>query len=317
MRINFYQGPSPRNDGSAFFLLHAFRRIPGVNVVHYQCHGDPRLHAKCDLNVAVDWAEDIWPTSRDFIEPRPLVYWMSDTHCSEASRRFRFDKAKRADHVYCAIWSDVSRLLAEGVAARWLPYAAEPLCFTTWDADVKADVGFVGHIGDYDGRVEFLDVMFRAFPNFHFEYNRYLELCALEMRKSKVALNHCWRRDCTNMRVFEAMATGVCLLTPVTDDLPWLKIEDGVNCLTYTTTEEAIEKVRAILKDDDRRMAIAKAGRERILTEHTYVHRALTILRDVTGDPWTVDEEAIINTIPGKGREWGERETRLPLALPL
>lgn len=317
IRVNLYHGPSTRNDGCSFFLEYALRRIPGVIVNKYEAHGDPRLHPKCDLNICVDWAEDIWKTSREFIEPRPLVYWMSDTHCSPEARKFRYTKARRADHVYCAIWSDVPRLEKEGVKAKWLPYAAEPLCFTTWDADPKADIGFVGHIGDYEGREDFLEEMFKAFPNFHFEYNRYLELCAWEMRRSKVTLNHVWRRDSTNMRVFEGMAVGRCLLTPKTEDLPWLHIEDGKHCLTYAKVEEAIEKVRAILKDDEKRLAMGKAGRELIVAEHTFVHRALTILRDVTGDPWEVNEKEIIDTIPGKGREWGDREARLPLALPV
>jgi spore maturation protein CgeB len=43
--------------------------------------------------------------------------------------------------------------------------------------------------------------------------------------------------------------------------------------VTYSSAEEAAEKIRYYLEHEDERASIAAAGHARTLAEHTYAHR--------------------------------------------
>jgi spore maturation protein CgeB len=49
--------------------------------------------------------------------------------------------------------------------------------------------------------------------------------------------------------------------------------QPGAEVLAYRSTEECSEIIRYYLDHEDQRAAIAKAGQERTLREHTYFHR--------------------------------------------
>jgi spore maturation protein CgeB len=127
-------------------------------------------------------------------------------------------------------------------------------------------VGFV----TFEKRALMLDRMYREFPNFFFG-QRLFESAAEIFRKSKIVFNTAAVDD-INMRVFEATATGSFLLT---EWVPYIDLlfEDGKHLVTFKTIDEAVEKARYYLKHDDEREAIAKAGMEHTLANHTYQHR--------------------------------------------
>jgi glycosyltransferase involved in cell wall biosynthesis len=75
-----------------------------------------------------------------------------------------------------------------------------------------------------------------------------------------------------NMRLYEATGVGTLLVTDAKENLRDL-FEPGREVLTYTDEDELVEAVRRILSDDDERNAIARAGQERTLREHTYAQR--------------------------------------------
>ena len=72
-------------------------------------------------------------------------------------------------------------------------------------------------------------------------------------------------------RVFEAAGAGACLITDAWEGIN-LFLEPGEECLVASSGDEVIE----ILKDLDaeRARAMGEAARERMLSEHTYTHRA-------------------------------------------
>lgn len=80
-------------------------------------------------------------------------------------------------------------------------------------------------------------------------------------------------RDTANMRLFEATAAGVFVLTEALDNLggfftPGLEIE------TYSTTRELLDKVRHYLAHPGEREAIAARGRQRCLRDHSMRRKA-------------------------------------------
>jgi spore maturation protein CgeB len=75
-----------------------------------------------------------------------------------------------------------------------------------------------------------------------------------------------------NMRLFEATGVGAAVLTEAAPNLHEM-FEPGVEMETYSSGEELVEKVRALLDDRDARVALAAAGQRRTLAEHTYAER--------------------------------------------
>lgn len=105
------------------------------------------------------------------------------------------------------------------------------------------------------------------------------EAWALDMyrilHQSRIALNRHSRvaEDyANNMRLYEATGVGSCLVTDMKDNLPEL-FEVDKEIVAYTGPEDCAEKVSYLLEHEAERAAIAKAGQQRTLREHTYLRR--------------------------------------------
>lgn len=95
------------------------------------------------------------------------------------------------------------------------------------------------------------------------------------LAQSQIALNrHIDIAGCfaNNMRLYEATGVGTLLVTDWKDNLHEL-FEPGREVVTYRDVRECTGLVRYYLDHEDERTAIAKAGQERTLREHTYYHR--------------------------------------------
>ena len=79
-----------------------------------------------------------------------------------------------------------------------------------------------------------------------------------------------------NMRLFEATGMGALLATEAADNLPDL-FEPGREVLAYTDADDLIEQVRHHLEHEDERRAVAAAGRQRTLRDHSYAERIATL----------------------------------------
>lgn len=74
-------------------------------------------------------------------------------------------------------------------------------------------------------------------------------------------------QDRGNMRCFEAMGCG-CLLLSDEGNYPAGMIA-GINLVTYSTPEAAVGLIRQLLKNDDKRYGLAKAGNEMIARDYS------------------------------------------------
>lgn len=79
-----------------------------------------------------------------------------------------------------------------------------------------------------------------------------------------------------NMRMFEATGVGACLLTEKTPNISELFDPDR-EVVTYSSTEECIEKVRFLSNNPQIRRDIAAAGQIRTLRDHTHEQRCVEI----------------------------------------
>jgi spore maturation protein CgeB len=97
-----------------------------------------------------------------------------------------------------------------------------------------------------------------------------------QLRESRVALNthiDISSENASNMRLFEATGVGACLLTDWKSNLSRL-FEPEAEVVTYRSTEECVERVKYLLGHERERRAIAAAGQQRTLRDHTFARRA-------------------------------------------
>jgi spore maturation protein CgeB len=75
-----------------------------------------------------------------------------------------------------------------------------------------------------------------------------------------------------NMRLYEATGSGALLLTDAGRGLGEL-FDVGREVVAWENRDDLVEKARHFLANDDERVAVATAGQQRTLREHTYVQR--------------------------------------------
>lgn len=95
------------------------------------------------------------------------------------------------------------------------------------------------------------------------------------LSRSKATLNFHGRWSGTyanNCRLYEATGVGTLLITDWKENLHQM-FEPGKEVIAYRTPEECAELIQYYLTHDNEREAIAKAGQQRTLREHTYYQR--------------------------------------------
>jgi len=94
------------------------------------------------------------------------------------------------------------------------------------------------------------------------------------LRRSQITLNH--HGDvapyANNMRLFEATGVGTLLITDWKSNLQEM-FEPDKEVAAYRTIKECVEMVKYYLENHGERQAIALAGQQRTLREHTYYQR--------------------------------------------
>ena len=165
----------------------------------------------------------------------------------------------------------------------YLPHAFEPDCYKPYDIINKWDWCFIGHPNS-PHRIDLLDRLCKEFPNWYVGwrnaavpgYNA-LDDIAWKMSQSKVGVNFSVNKD-LNMRVFETMGTKTCLLT---DRLPDIEehFEDGKDLILFDSIEDAVQKMKMLLENDLLRIGISNNGYQKVLNNHTYMHRAKEMLK--------------------------------------
>ena len=236
----------------------------------------------------------------------PKCCYLIDTHLGYDKR---LEWAKLFDHVFIAQRSDIERFKADGVDnVHWLPLACTPSVDLTrqelkshvdqlenWkkeDLEPKFDVAFVGFLnrghvvnGVQEGkdRVDYLDKIFTFFPNSWLAFNCFMVEAAVRYARSKVGFNVSIKND-LNMRFFEALSYGTCLVTNTdVDGIKETGLKDGIDFLGYTTPAEAVNKIQWALANPLEREKIAKSGHSKVRDMHTYNHRIKNIKEVIYG----------------------------------
>lgn len=188
----------------------------------------------------------------------------------------------------------VDRLRKAGVSSELLRLGFEQTVLDRIGNEPRnVELAFIGSVGkDHQQRLELLEELCRKVPISFWGagaenlppgsplrgrvqpplwgYDMYRQL-----QRSKIALNihiDMAEQYAANMRLYEATGVGTLLLTDWKVNLPEL-FEPGKEVVAYRSIEECVELVNYYLGHEDEREAIAHAGQQRTLCEHSYYHR--------------------------------------------
>ncbi len=290
--IGSFYNSDIRNNGTARRVTEAMCRL-GFKESGFVRYTRPYLeHGKHDLYLFIDDGRD----DIEWLPPRPNACYLVDTHLGYETR---LKWARNFDYVFLAQLLDVDKMKADGIEkVQWLPLACSPYLDPDYyslrkaygremDLTRRYDCAFVGYLnrgfpGDPSShdRVEFLDYVYRRFPNSWMAFNKFFMDAAIRYVRARVGLN-CSIKNDLNMRFFEIMSYGVCQLCN-RDMVGWerLGFKEGEHFLGFgNDLEEACYKVQWALDNPEAREAIAEKGRNLALAGHTYEHRVMQIIK--------------------------------------
>ena len=263
-----------RPDSTGVYLVRAFQQL-GHEVrhvlpenIHSVKREDADFFVKCDDGLkATQWNSDLHPSH----------YYCIDTHI-ETDWRIALANEGQFDTV-SFVHSQGYGLNWKRTDPFWVPVGCDPEVHNTGHWQKEFDGCFIGnfHNGLAGPRIEMLDAFFKSCPGPIFFGNRTFREMTDKYGKSKLVFNRSINGD-ANMRVFEAMCSGSCLVTDRVPDLDKLGFVDGVHYAGYSSAEELASVVKDLLSNDEKRETIARQGREEVVKNHTYAKRMSVIL---------------------------------------
>jgi spore maturation protein CgeB len=199
------------------------------------------------------------------------------------------------DLMFSSLPNIVDWIRGQGVRAEMVRLGFEPTILEALGPQPARDIGlsFVGSLSPHHaGRIEWLEYLARRAPlklwgsGIHLlPKTSPLHACHQGeawgrgmyevLRRSRITLNNHidlaegWAN---NMRLYEATGMDTALLTDAKKNLHEI-FAPGEEVATYTTPQDCLEQVQALLADEDRRAAIAAAGQRRAIESHSYFNR--------------------------------------------
>ncbi|MDW8065789.1 MAG: glycosyltransferase [Anaerolineae bacterium] len=230
------------------------------------------LPERPDLYLWIDPAGRYFPLGIERLSI-PTAGYLIDVHLG----RWREQAARFFDAVFVAQKDYVERfrrVVGHG-QVYWLPLAAAPDVHYDHQLPRIYEVGFVGNLSRAHRKTPRARRLRRIAERFRTNdfYRTYLpEEVGRIYSQSRIVFNCSIAGDVT-MRVFEGTACGALVLTDVVANGLEELFAVGREIVTYRDDEDLMEKIAYYLAHEEECEAIARAGQQRTLREHTYLHR--------------------------------------------
>lgn len=235
-----------------------------------------------DLFLWIDPADRYFPRSIERLSI-PTACYLIDVHIGS----WRKAAARFFDGVFVA-QKDYVDAYAQAVGhpqVYWLPLAAAPDVHRDHRLERFYEIGFVGNLATAHrktARARRLALLEKQYQTNDFYRHYPPEEVGEVYSRSRIVFNTSIAGDVT-MRVFEGAAAGALVLTDgVKNGLAEL-LQPGREIVTYEDDNDMLARIDYFLTHPEERESIAAAGRQRVLAEHTYAHRADRLLGIATG----------------------------------
>jgi hypothetical protein len=209
----------------------------------------------------------------------PKVLCVGDTHHLKAPIRSVIDYASAAgfDFIVCTYnRQHVHWFIEAGFPdVAWLP-GLVPNLSRAWVESRRREVCFFGQVGNFHLRRTHLITEIKSRKLIPFVALRGpAEIGADRYASSAVSLN-CSLNGDLNLRVFEVLAAGGCLLTDRLSQQSGLGLllEEGKDYLGYDSVEECIEQARFLLDHEDIALSISRSGYEKFEAQLKWEQRS-------------------------------------------
>lgn len=180
-------------------------------------------------------------------------------------------------HIFTAKYNHLPQYTDDGIdKVSHLPLACDPSIHKEFEEEKKYDVVFAGN-HTYAERQHYFKVLREAELNFFMGKAVGDDYCRV-MAQGKVAFNHGHVGE-MNMRFFELMAMGAFQVCNIVHGQELLGFEDRIHLVNYVTDQDLVNVVAEFVNQPGKRKRIAQTGKEKVLAEHTYQHRAEQLLR--------------------------------------
>lgn len=264
-----------RPDSTGVYIREGFKKL-GHEVTHVLPEkmkdvkpGSHDIYVKVDDGLRSGWNKDLHPSH----------YFCIDTHI-ETDWRLALAKAGEFDSI-SVVHPDGLKLPWGRSDVFWLPVACDPQFHNVGKREKKYDVCFIGnfHSQFAEKRIDAVDALFKAFPNFFFGPRTFKDM-AEKYAESRIVFNMSLNGD-VNMRFFEALCSGSCLVTDYIKDMDSLGFTNGRHYHGYNSVPEMIDLVRYLLDNEHVMDMTARAGQREVLLNHTYEIRCNRILQAI------------------------------------
>ena len=242
-------------------LYVAAMQIPGLHLVHPD---------EADLVINVDSVH-----SSGLIRGKKTAYYELDDNLHQGKNKTLYD----VDLLYVVTKANLP-LYPTGT--KWLPVAMEPTIHYHWPFGEDHDFVFIGQYNNpsYNFRRRVVEELSKKFDGIltHCQIQDYPKF----LSQAKIRLNVNPRMGDNPpliiTRFYESMGIGFTMNDYHTtlDDIA----TEGKHYVGFSTPEDAIEKMKFYLNNEEKRNKIGKEGRSFMLREHTWKHRLLAILED-------------------------------------
>lgn len=259
-----------RADTSGVYFERALMRL-GVFISHFWLRDAALIPRDFDLYLRIDHGDYVDDVPRAL---RPSAFYMIDTHLPGPLKQLR-RCAPYYDVLFCA-QQNAQRYFPQAV---WVPAGYDPELHAGPPQPATFDIGFVGTDGGVP-RKFYLQALRERYPQSTIGWAPHTQIGEI-YRASKLVFNYAIRND-INMRVFEALGAGRCLLTNAIKGNGWETLfRDREHVVVYRSPQELLELTEYYLTHEHEREAIAQQGHALARAQHTYDHRVRTMLQTV------------------------------------
>lgn len=206
-----------------------------------------------------------------FIEPRVKgeIYFTQD---------WRIENKEQAGNARFCFYAEPSQreemVEVFGKNCAFVTYAADPEIHKQYPVEKIYDVGFIGKPGG-DDRDEYLEALKQSGLKVFISDKIEGKDLAYTYSQCKVLFNHIRYVD-VNLRFFEEMAIG-CQVVNRKWGIDQFATEN-VHYKAYSSPEEMLFQLKNLIENEYERKRIETNARSHFLSNHTYAHRATSII---------------------------------------